>query len=53
MAEILARRSAYARADHEARYEFYTTGDDLEEFRGFGSRVFREPIDTVAHVDLV
>ena len=53
VAEILARRSAYARADHEARYEFYTTGDDLEEFRGFGSRVFREPIDTVAHVDLV
>ena len=52
VAEILARRGAYARADHEARYEFYTTGDDLEEFRGFGSRVFREPIDKVAHVDL-
>ena len=52
VAEILARRGAYARVDHEARYEFYTTGDDLEEFRGFGSRVFREPIDTVAHVDL-
>ncbi len=52
VAEILERRNACARADHEARYEFFTTGDDLAEFQGFGSRVFREPIDTVAHVDL-
>ena len=52
VAAILRERGACARVGHVPRYEFYTTGDDLEEFRGFGSRVFREPIDTVAHVDL-
>ena len=54
VAEILARRERLRRVPTtKPSYEFFTTGDDLEEFRGFGSRVFREPIDTVAHVDLV
>lgn len=51
VAAILERRGALARPGHEPRYEFYTTGDDAEEFGSFGSRVFRSPIDSVAHVD--
>ncbi len=52
VAEILERRHALATSDHAARYEFFTTGTDVEEFRDFGSRVFRQPIENIAHVDL-
>lgn len=52
VAEILDRRSAFASDTHEPCYEFFTTGDDIEEFGSFGSRVFRVPIDTVTHIDL-
>lgn len=52
VAEILRRRGGLAAGDHEGRYEFFTTGEDVEEFRSFGSRVFRTPIDQVGHVDL-
>lgn len=51
VADILARRGAFAAPDHEPRYEFYTTGDDAEEFGSFGSRVFSAPIDSVARVE--
>ena len=51
VAEILARRGALAPDAHEPRYEFFTTGEDLDEFTGFGSRVFRRPIDSVKRVD--
>ncbi|HIW76149.1 MULTISPECIES: glutamate racemase [Gordonibacter] len=51
VADILASRGACASVDHEARYEFFTTGNDIDEFRSFGSRVFREPIDAVARVN--
>lgn len=51
VAAILRERGALARPGHEPRYEFYTTGDDAEEFGSFGSRVFRSSIDSVAHVD--
>ena len=50
VSEILGRRSAFASEGHEPRYEFYTTGDDVEDFGSFGSRVFRAPIDSVARV---
>lgn len=51
VAEILARRGALAASDHEPRHEFYTTGEDVEEFRSFGSRVFRADIDRVGRVE--
>lgn len=52
VAEILGRQRAYAHAGHAPRYDFFTTGDDVEEFRSFGSRVFRMPIDNLAQVEL-
>ena len=33
-------------------YEFYTTGNDVGEFRSFGQRAFCKPMDSVSHVDL-
>lgn len=52
VAEILERRGACAPDNHVPHYAFYTTGADVEEFRNFGSRVFRASIDEVAHVQL-
>lgn len=50
--EILERRGERARQDHLAHYEFFTTGEDVGEFRNFGSRVLRFPLEQVTHVDL-
>lgn len=50
--EILERRAAFAHAGNVARHEFYTTGDDVGEFRAFGSRVLSMDMDRVAHLDL-
>ena len=33
-------------------YEFFTTGDDLAEFKRFGERVFRRPLTNVSHVEI-
>lgn len=52
VAEILARRGARASSDHVAEYSFFTTGHDVAEFKSFGSRAFRMPIDSVEHVEL-
>ena len=51
VAAILRERGACARIGHVPRYEFYTTGDDVEEFGRFGGRVFNASIDSVARVD--
>lgn len=51
-AEVLARRNALACAGSLPRYSFFTTGEDAEGFRKFGSRVFRTPIDEVGRVEL-
>lgn len=50
--EILDRRGQRATDGMVPRYEFYTTGADVDEFKSFGSRVFRKPIDAAAHLDL-
>ena len=50
VAHILSRRGALASDDHEPCYDFYTTGEDVEEFRSFGARVFRTDIDRVGRV---
>lgn len=47
---ILQRKGQLAPEGHEARYRFYSSGDDLEEFKRFGSRVLRMPFDDVGHV---
>lgn len=49
---ILKRRRAYARPDTVPTASFFTTGDDVEEFRRFGGRVLACPMDVVEHVDL-
>ena len=38
--EILDRHHQRAQAEHKAEYEFNTTGDDVTEFRSFGSLRF-------------
>lgn len=50
VAEILNRRHALASGSRQPVYEFFTTGADVEEFRSFGSRVFRTSIDRVDHI---
>ncbi|MFR1638031.1 MAG: glutamate racemase [Eggerthellaceae bacterium] len=50
VAHILSRRGALASEDHEPSYDFYTTGEDVGEFRSFGARVFRTDIDRVGRV---
>ena len=50
--EILSRHGELASSDHRPIYEFNTTGTDLSEFKSFGSRVFREPIGEVTHIDM-
>lgn len=52
VAEILSRQGAAARPGAPRRYEFYTTGDNLEEFRTFGSRVLRFDVNDVHKVEL-
>ena len=39
-----------AQPDNEARYEFFTSGDDIEAFRRFGTRVLRFPLDHLTPV---
>ncbi|WP_241158220.1 MULTISPECIES: glutamate racemase [unclassified Adlercreutzia] len=52
VAEILCRQGAAARPGCQRTYEFFTTGDDVDEFRRFGSRVLRFDIGQVQHVEL-
>lgn len=52
VAAILERRGEFADASRAPRYEFFTTGADVEEFRNFGSRVLQMPLECAAHVDL-
>lgn len=47
---ILQRKGQLAPEGHEPHYRFCSSGDDLEEFRKFGSRVLRMPFDDVEHV---
>lgn len=50
--DILNRQGITARPDNEARYEFFTSGDDIEAFRRFGTRVLRFPLDHLTHIVL-
>lgn len=50
--EILDRKRALAPEGTVPVHRFYTTGNDIDEFRSFGGRVFRRPLEVVEHVDL-
>ncbi len=50
--EVLTRRGELVGDSHEAKYEFFTTGHDLDEFKSFGTRVFRSQLRNVSHADL-
>ena len=52
VAETLARRGQLASKDNTAHWKFFTTGNDVEEFRRFGGRVFKTELRDMAHVDL-
>lgn len=50
--EILDRKRALAPEVTVPVRRFYTTGNDIDEFRSFGGRVFRQPLESVEHLDL-
>lgn len=50
--EILDRKRALAPEGTVPLRSFYTTGNDIDEFRSFGGRVFRQPLESVEHLDL-
>jgi len=50
--EALTRKGKLAQGDHTPRYEFYTTGNDVEEFKGFGTRVLGLELQQVSRVEL-
>lgn len=52
VAEILTRCGKRAKSNHQASYEFYTTSEDVREFKDFGSRVLRTSLESVNHVPL-
>lgn len=50
--ETLLRRHELAAPDNAAKRVFCTSGDDVEEFRRFGSRVLNMDMEHVFHIDL-
>ena len=48
----LAAAGLGANTKSSPTYEFFTTGNDLNEFKKFGERVFRAPITNVAHAEI-
>lgn len=50
--EILDRKRALAPEGTVPVRRFCTTGNDIDEFRSFGGRVFRQPLESVEHFDL-
>lgn len=51
-ASVLTQRGQCASPDAVPTYEFFTTGNDIEEFRSFGSRAFLHELENVSHIDL-
>ena len=49
---ILDRKRALAPEGTVPVRRFYTTGNDIDEFRSFGGRVFRQPLESIEHLDL-
>lgn len=51
-ADMLARRGIAADPINVPTYDFYTSGDDIEAFRTFGTRVLRFPLKNLHHIVL-
>lgn len=48
--DILERRGQLSSWDHVPEYRFFSTGMNIEEFKNFGSRVLRMPLQQVERV---
>ncbi|MEG0476938.1 MAG: glutamate racemase [Raoultibacter sp.] len=48
----LSRREQCASPENLPTYQFFTTGTDADEFKGFGSRVLGLSLDSVCAIDL-
>lgn len=51
-ADMLSRQGICAEPNHPAKYEFFTSGDDIDAFRQFGTRVLRFPLEHLEQVVL-
>lgn len=49
---ILTRQGRCASMKQKPLHEFYTTGDNLDEFRDFGARILQTPLEQVSQLDL-
>lgn len=52
VSEILDRQGIAADKQTPAYHRFYTTGNNVEDFMRFGSRVFRTPLEQVSRIEL-
>ena len=52
VAETLTYRDHLREPSMSAENTFFTTGDDLEDFRQIGTHIFGSPIESLEHVDL-
>lgn len=50
--DLLSRRESMADPQQQTFHHFYTSGENLEEFRDFGTRVLRFPMTDLEHVVL-
>lgn len=50
--DLLARRGATCSSDHVPTYAFYSSDERLEEFRTFGTRVLRFPLEKLTYQDV-
>ena len=50
--DVLTRQGICAEQGHEPVYEFFTSSEDLDDFRRFGERVLRFPLDDLQHIVL-
>ncbi|MGI6106299.1 MAG: glutamate racemase [Raoultibacter sp.] len=51
VSEMLTQRHMLASIENQPSHEFFTTGEDIEEFRSFGSRVLQTRIESVNRID--
>ncbi len=50
--DMLIRQGNCAQPNHIPEYQFYTSGKNIEEFRSFGARVLRFPLDSLKQIDI-
>ncbi len=50
--DILDHYALRAHATAQPHREFFTTGYSVKEFKSFGERVFRSPLEHITHLDL-